>query len=119
MNVAILGASSKVDRYSFKALEMLQKHGHTVYPVNPAQTNIVGVQCYPDLKSIPDVIHTVTMYVGPRHSGGYAQQLIELNPDRIIFNPGSENFDLIEELTSEKIECMQACTLVMLSTDQF
>ncbi len=119
MNVAILGASPKKDRYSYKALKALQEHGHTVFPVNPAQTEIDGVTCYPDLKSIPETIHTVTMYVSPRHSGGFAQQIIGRNPDRVIFNPGSENFDLIEELTSEKVLCTQACTLVMLSTDQF
>ncbi|MGL1933589.1 MAG: CoA-binding protein [Fibrobacterales bacterium] len=119
MNVAVLGASAKADRYSYKALKMLQEHGHTVFPVNPAQTEIDGVQCYPDLTSIPETIHTITMYVSPRHSGGYAQQIIERNPDRVIFNPGSENYDLIEELTREKIECIKACTLVMLSTDQF
>ena len=119
MNVAILGASPKHDRYSYKAFQMLKKHGHKVFLVNPGQTEIEGEICYPDLRAIPETIHTITVYVGPRHSGGFAQQIIERNPDRVIFNPGSENFDLIEELMSEKIVCTQACTLVMLSTNQF
>jgi predicted CoA-binding protein len=35
MNVAVLGASNKPDRYSYKAVMLLKEMGHAPYPVHP------------------------------------------------------------------------------------
>jgi len=45
--------------------------------------------------------------------------LLELNPKRVIFNPGTENKLLVEILEKNKIEAIEACTLVLLSTGQY
>jgi predicted CoA-binding protein len=59
------------------------------------------------------------MYVGTRNQASYYDYILKTNPKRIIFNPGTENEEL-EALASEKgIECVEGCTLVMLSTRQF
>jgi hypothetical protein len=42
-----------------------------------------------------------------------------LKPKRIIFNPGTENDDLIKLAEENKIEPFIGCTLVMLSTGQY
>ena len=41
--VVILGASSKPDRYAYRAFRMLREHGHEVIPVHPALIEIEGV----------------------------------------------------------------------------
>jgi len=38
-----------------------------------------------------------------------------LSPKRIIFNPGTENQELKKLAEAQGIECLEACTLVMLS----
>ncbi|MFT6873748.1 MAG: hypothetical protein ACJAVN_002770, partial [Roseivirga sp.] len=40
-------------------------------------------------------------------------------PKRIIFNPGTENQELKNKAESAGIECVEACTLVMLSVGNF
>jgi len=42
-----------------------------------------------------------------------------LNPKRVIFNPGTENPDLYKILEENSIEYTEACTLVLLSTNQY
>lgn len=39
MNVAVLGASNKPERYSYQAVKLLAEKGHLVFPVHPAISN--------------------------------------------------------------------------------
>ncbi|MCG8721444.1 CoA-binding protein [Tenacibaculum finnmarkense] len=45
--------------------------------------------------------------------------MISLKPRRVIFNPGTENKEFYALLLANKIEYEVACTLVLLSTDQY
>jgi predicted CoA-binding protein len=64
-------------------------------------------------------IHTVTLYVGAPHQPEYYEPLLNLKPQRVIFNPGAENPELYKKLEKEGIEAVEACTLVMLATNQY
>lgn len=117
--VAVLGASPKPERYSNKAIRLLREHGHTVIPVNPAQTHIEGLAAVATIDAVPVSVDTVTMYVSPAHSGPLLPGLLALHPRRVIFNPGAENPALENELRKAGIVVEDACTLVLLRTGQF
>ncbi len=119
MNVAILGASNKPERYSNQALHLLEEHGHAVFPVHPALADIDGHPVFKTLADIPDPVHTVTLYVSPAHSTGMADAILAAQPSRVIFNPGTENPALESRLAAAGIVTVQACTLVLLRTGQF
>jgi uncharacterized protein len=118
-SVAVVGASPKEDRYSYKAMKMLLEAGHNAIPVAPAQEQILGKKAYASLSEVPDQVTTVTMYVGPARQGPIIEDLLVIKPRRIIFNPGTENSAQYERLRKVGIECIEACTLVLLRTDQF
>ncbi len=59
------------------------------------------------------------MYVGAKISSGRKDAILQLNPERVIFNPGTENPELEMALESNGIKIIHACTLVMLRTEQF
>ena len=63
-SIAVVGASSKAHRDSFKVMETLIKKGYIVYPVNPyeVENKILGMQCYPDLKSIDEEVDMVDIF---------------------------------------------------------
>ena len=69
---------------------------------------------------IPNVSYdTVTLYLGAKNQQQYQDQLLQLKPKRIIFNPGAEN-SVFQKLAIQKdIEAFEACTLVMLSMGTF
>jgi uncharacterized protein len=119
MNVAVLGASNKPERYSFKAVRMLREKGHTPFPVHPAVSAVDGIPVWPSLQAISDPIHTVTVYLSARNQQSIADQLLNSAVRRVIFNPGAENPELAKQLTQHGKEVLHDCTLVLLATGQF
>jgi predicted CoA-binding protein len=122
-NVVILGASEKPDRYSFKAMKLLNRLGHRTILVNPNIEVIGENRCHKDLdevkKEFPGTIDTLTVYVNPQISEKMVDSIISLRPKRIIFNPGTENQKIFEIANKLGIRCENACTLVLLNTGQF
>jgi hypothetical protein len=60
--IAVVGASQKPWRDSNNIAHFLMRKGYTVYPVNPKYTEIDGVRCYPDVKSIPEKVDIVDVF---------------------------------------------------------
>ena len=120
MNVAVMGASPKPERYSHRAIVQLQEAGHNVFAVTPKNLDeIEGAKVFASVADIAEDIHTATLYLSAKHSDQITDELLEAAPKRIIFNPGAENPDLAEKAKALGIETLEACTLVMLSTGQF
>ena len=117
--VAVLGASTNEERYSFKAVQMLQEYGHQPIPVHPKGHVVDGITAAKSLGEVEGSVDTLTLYVNAKISSASHSDILGMKPRRVIFNPGAENADLAEKLKSEGIEPVIACTLVMLRTNQF
>lgn len=117
--VAVIGASPLENRYSNKAIKMLSEYRHKPVPVAPKHKTIEGLKVYHSVDTIPDKIDTATLYLGPKRQEGVIEQLIKLKPKRVIFNPGTENQETKSKLEAAGINTIEACTLVLLKTNQF
>jgi len=114
----VLGASDNPSRYSYLAVQRLRKHGHPVVAIGRKHSFVGETEIMTEKKAWED-IDTVTLYLNPQHQRDYYEYILSLHPKRIIFNPGAEN-DELEQLAREKgIHTMEACTLVLLSTNQY
>ena len=60
--IAVVGMSPKQERPSHYVAMYLKENGYTIYPVNPGHDKIAGMDCYPDLESIPDSIDVVDIF---------------------------------------------------------
>jgi predicted CoA-binding protein len=114
----VIGASNNPERYAFKATQLLSQHGHTVYPVGLREGKINDIDIITQKKSFNQV-DTVTLYVGPANQPAWYDYILSLNPKRIIFNPGTENPELVNLASAKHIECTEACTLVLLSINNY
>ena len=119
MNVAVLGASDKPDRFSYKAVMLLKNHGHQVFPIHPKLETIEGLKVYASLGAIPGAVDTLSLYVGPEISSKQAAAILQLKPKRVIFNPGTENPELEKALNETGIKTVRDCTLLMLEGARF
>ena len=117
--VVVMGASPKPNRYSFKAIQMLQHHGHQPVPVNPAYDEVLGLKCYRRIGDVPPPIDTVTVYLGQARSNSLIDEIMGAGPRRIILNPGAENQQLAEAAAKKGVEVVEGCTLVMLTIGTF
>ena len=54
-SIAVVGASNRPNAYGSMVLDMLLAHRCPlpIYPVNPRQSEIKGMRCYPNLASVP------------------------------------------------------------------
>lgn len=117
--VAIIGASDKPDRYSYKALKLLKENNYEVIPINPVLEEIEGVKVYRSISIIEKKIDTITLYINPDLLKRYIDEIIRIKPRRVIFNPGTESSEIEEIFEKSGIQTIEACTLVMLRTGQF
>ncbi len=117
--VVVLGASDNPERYSNQAVNRLRDNHHEVVPVHPKLVQIDGVEVVPSLAAVDGPVDTLTVYVSPKISSTLVDDIVALEPGRVIFNPGAENPELETELSDAGIPTLQACTLVLLSTGQF
>jgi len=63
--VAVVGMSSKELRASYFVGFYLKRNGYDVVPVNPRESEILGMTCYPSLQDIPDPIDVVDVFREP------------------------------------------------------
>ena len=114
----VLGASDNPSRYSYLAVNRLRSQGYPVVAIGKKNSMVAGVPIEKE-KKYWENIDTVTLYLNPAHQQEYYDYIVSLQPKRIIFNPGAENDELAELASRNGIKPVEACTLVLLSTNQF
>lgn len=114
----ILGASTNPNRYAFLAAEALTRKSVPFVAVGRGEGEVFG---QPIQGVIPNQtpIDTVTVYLSAKNQSEWQKEIEDLKPRRVIFNPGAENPEWAKELERKGIEPIEACTLVMLSTNQY
>ncbi|MCI5058437.1 MAG: CoA-binding protein [Flavobacteriales bacterium] len=114
----VIGASSNPARYSNMAIKRLIDNGHEVLAIGKEEAHVHGIDIRTSFKDLSD-IHTVTLYLRPELQTQYIEQIKELKPQRVIFNPGTENAQHMSIFQDAGIETVEACTLVMLGNGLF
>lgn len=67
-SVAVIGASRDKTKRGFQAVKTLldEKFEGTIYPVNPKESNILGLKCYADIADIPGPVDAVLIVTPAR-----------------------------------------------------
>ena len=110
--VAIIGASNDSRKFGNKAVRAFQQQGYTVYPVNPNETEVEGIEAYKSIRDVPVRPFMISVYVPP-------QVLVKLLPDiaakgcdELWLNPGTESDEVLAEAERLKLNVVQACSIV-------
>lgn len=114
----VLGASSKPEKYAYKAISLLVDKGHSVLAIGQNAGEVAGIKI--QTKAIPlKNIDTITLYLNAKRQRDYYNYIVESKPKRVIFNPGTENLEFYQLLELNNIKAEVACTLVLLTTNQY
>ena len=114
----VLGASTNPERYSYQVVQRLVAAQIPVVPMGVKNGSIGEIPIVPPLTPQTD-IHTVSLYLAPARQQAYFDFIIQLQPKRVLFNPGTENSVFAQKLYKEGIAWENACNLVLLSTNQY
>ena len=117
-STVVLGASPNPSRPAHLAVLRLVDAGHTAIPIGTRNGTIGELDIIVDRPAL-DNVDTVNLYIGPTHQAALFPYILSLKPRRIIFNPGTENPELMKLAREAGIEVTAACSLVMLATGQY
>ena len=81
--IAVVGASSKPDKDSYKVIEALINFGYEVFPVNPNYSGerIFGKECYPNLKAIKEKVDMVDIFRAKDFIFNLTKEAIEIKAE--------------------------------------
>ncbi|MDA0176062.1 MULTISPECIES: CoA-binding protein [Mesoflavibacter] len=114
----VLGASLNPTRYSNIAINRLVAKNIPTVAFGLKEGDVASVTIDTDLIDYQN-IDTVTLYLNPTRQEAYYDYVVNLKPKRVIFNPGTENPEFYKILEENNIDYEIACTLVLLSTNQY
>jgi predicted CoA-binding protein len=114
----VIGASLKESRYSNMCVKTLVS-GH--FPVTAIGLREGVIDETPVISGFPELenIHTVTLYLGPENQKPWYNYILKLNPERVVFNPGTENQEFEDLLSEAGIEVIEGCTIVMVKVGTY
>jgi len=90
-SIAVVGMSNNPLRPSNQVSNYMINAGYKIYPVNPKYKQIFGLECYPDLKSIPVKVDIVNVFRRPEYIQEIVEESVKIGAKVIWFQLGVIN----------------------------
>ena len=110
--VAVIGASSNRAKFGNKAVRAFRRHGDTVIPINPHESEIEGLKAYRSVLDVPGAIDMASFYVPPEVGEGVIEEVARKGIHEVWLNPGAESDALIARARALHVEPIVACSIV-------
>lgn len=96
--IALVGASNKEERASFRVMQFMQSKGFKIIPVSPrlAGQTLLGETVYSDLKSLPCSVDMVDLFVNSERVLPVIDDAIALAPQVVWMQIGVINQEAAE-----------------------
>ncbi|MFT7677232.1 MAG: putative CoA-binding protein [Planctomycetota bacterium] len=113
---AVVGASTDPEKYGNKVLRCYQQNQHRVIPINPRAAEVEGLPAFPDLASIGEPLHGVSIITPPAITEQVVEQAIELGIGQLWMQPGAESAAAVERAEAAGLNVIHGgpCLLVVL-----
>jgi predicted CoA-binding protein len=93
---AVVGASNDRWKYGNKVLRCYVQNGKRAIPVNPRATVVEGLPAVPDLASLPEPVHGVSIITPPEVTEEIVEEAAKAGITRLWMQPGAESARAIE-----------------------
>ncbi len=111
--VAVIGASKDRSKFGNKSVRAHQLQGYDVYPVNPKEVEIEGLQAYKSLADVPvDNLDRISIYVPPAVGLTLLDEIKAKGAREVWFNPGSDGPEVVAKARAMSLNVIQACSIV-------
>lgn len=87
----VIGASRDRSKYGNKVLRCYVQHDLKVYGINPKETEIEGQPCVPDVASLPEPVHGVSIITPPHITEQIMPQIAKAGIKHVWMQPGAES----------------------------
>jgi predicted CoA-binding protein len=113
---AVVGASNDRSKFGNKVLRAYVQHHLRAIPVHPTLKEVEGLTCVPDLASLPEPVHGVSIITPPPITEKIVEQAHAVGIKRLWMQPGAESTAAIERCHELGIDVIAGgpCILVEL-----
>jgi len=109
--VVVLGASADRSKFGNKAVRAFLQQGYTVYPVNPKETTLEGLTCYPTLAQVPVRPDRISVYLPPAVVYQLLPEIAAKGCEELWLNPGTESSEVLARAEELGLNVIQACSI--------
>ncbi len=85
--------SANRQKYGNKVLRAYLQNRRKVFPVNPNEATVEGLQAYPDLASLPEPVHGASIITPPRVTEKVLEEASAAGIEYVWMQPGAEPAD--------------------------
>lgn len=110
--VAVIGASNDRQKFGNKAVRAFVRRGYTVFPINPHESSVEGLQALVSVEDVPGPLDIATFYVPPSVGLEVIAAVAAKGVREVWLNPGSESPALIARARALGLEPIVACSLI-------
>lgn len=95
-SIAVVGLSSRPERHSNVVASYLLEAGYRIFPVNPNETSVFGVEAVPTLTDLPEPVDVVDVFRRPEFVPEIARQTVEIGTPVLWLQPGAESQEAVD-----------------------
>ncbi len=108
-NWAVVGATSKQNRFGYKIVKKLKENDYNVFPVNPKFEEVAGLKCYDDLSSIDEKIDVVDIVINPKYGIKIMEEINKLGIKYVWLQPGTRSDEIRDFAAENNIKLVEDC----------
>ncbi len=114
---AVIGASKNREKFGNKVLRCYMENKFVVYPVNPVESQIEGLNCFISIAELPDTVKSISVVTPPTVTEQVVEEAYIKGINNIWMQPGAESKAAIEKCQNYGINCIAGgpCILVELN----
>ena len=113
---AVVGASTDRTKYGNRVLRVYLQTGRPVHPVNPKAAEVEGLKAYPDLRSLPEAVHGISVITPPAVTEKVVEEAAARGIRHVWMQPGAESDVAVARAEQAGINVIAdgSCILVIL-----
>jgi hypothetical protein len=108
--IAVAGVSRDARQPANAIYRKLRDSGYEAIPINPNASQAEGVECFPDLSSVPLPIDGLVIATHPRVASSLVRQCSDVAVGRVWFHrsfgQGSVSDEAVRECERRRIQCI-------------
>ncbi len=110
--IAVLGASSRHEKFGNKCVRAYVAAGWQVFPVHPAETEIEGLPVFRRLADVPGELERISVYLPPAKTLEMLGEIAAKGAGEVWLNPGSADSRVLDEARRRGLAAIPGCSII-------
>ena len=111
--IAVAGVSRNKNKFGSVVFKELSKKGYSTFPINPKAVSVMGKDCYPDIRSLPEKVDALVVVVKPAGTEALVKEAHDAGISKIWMQQGSESPEAVKFCESGGMTCISGECIFM------